>query len=234
MSMDTTPLSPSTPPLHPALGLPAPKRRRRWWVYALWIFGSLVGLVIAAFVSIWLYWNSLIKTYTSTTPKPIPQSEGTEEQYAELKQRWDAYALLFIRRREPIPPFEITGQELNLFTSQFGPFQKQSYAEILPDKIRLRFSLPLDQTRNPSLKGRFLNGVATFHPVMTNKHLSIRLTTAEANNKALPGWILKRLQSANMGEAFNRRPEFDLAFRALDRVELQTDKITLHPSPNGR
>jgi len=234
MSMETTPLPNPIAPLHPALGSPPTKRRRRWWVYALWIFGSLIGLVIAGIVSLWLYWNSLVKTYTSTSAKPIPQIEGTDEQYAELKQRWDAYALLFIRRREPIPPFEINGQELNLFTRQFGPFQKQAFAEILPDKIRLLFSVSLDETRNPSLQGRYLNGVATFHPVMTNKHLSIRLTTAEANNKALPGWIMKRLQSANLGEVFNHRPEFDLAIRALDRVELQSDKIILHPAPNGR
>lgn len=221
-------------PIHPALGSPAPKSRRPWWVYALWIFGSLIGLVVAVIVSLWLYWNSLVKTYTSTSPKPIPQVETPEELYPELKQRWDAYALLFIRRREPIPPFEITGQELNAFAGQFGPLKKQAFAEILPDKIRLQFSFPLDQTHNPSLRGRYLNGVAIFHPSMTNRHLAIRLTSVEANNKPLPGWILRQLQASNWGEAFNRRPEFDLAIRALDRVELQTDKIILHPTPNSR
>ncbi|MGE3312211.1 MAG: hypothetical protein AB7O66_19780 [Limisphaerales bacterium] len=216
-------------PIHPALASPAPKPRRRWWVYVLWIFGSAVGLFLVAVLSAWLYWKSLIRTYTSTSPKPLPTIEATDEQYAALKERWDAYALLFIRRREPIPPFELSADELNLFANRFGPFRKEAHVQILGGSLRLQFSSPLDRTRNPSLQGRYLNGVATFAPSMTNGHLAIRLTAVEANNKPIPRWLLKRFQAYNWGEALNRRPEFDLAIRALDRIELEPDKIILHP-----
>lgn len=231
MSTEPFPHPAATSPVHPALANPTPKRRRRWWVYALWIFGSLAGLALAVVVSLVLYWNHLVKTYTSTAAKPVPQIETTDEQFDELKQRWDAYARLFIHRNRPIPAFEITGQELNLFAGRLGPFKDQAHIEVLENRLRLQFSVPLDRSGNSSLHGRFLNGIATFTPSYTNGHLAIRLNTAEANNKPLPRWIQKRLRSVNWGEALNRRPEFDLAIRALDRVEVQTDRILLHPAP---
>ena len=218
--------------IHPAFSAPQPKRRRRWWVYVLWIFGSLAALVIALIVSAFLYWNHLVKTYTTTTAKELPAVETNDALYSELQERWDAYALLFIRRSQPIPPFELTGQELNLFARKFGPFRKHAFAEVLPDRLRLQFSVPLDESRNESLRGRFLNGVATFIPVYTNAHLSLRLDTAEANNKPLPRWIQNQLRRANWGEALNRRPEFDLAIRALEKIELRQDRIILHPLPS--
>ena len=221
----------SDPVLSPHPLSPVPKPRRRWWFYALWIFGSLFGLALIAVLSLFLYWNHLVKTYTSTTSQPIPQVEANDELLAGLKERWDAYALLFIRRKETIPPFEISGDELNLFASKFGPFRKQAHLQVLQNQLRLQFSFPLGQSGNPSLQGRFLNGIALFTPVYTNSHLVIRLTKAEANNRAIPPWIFRRFQGVNFGEALNRRPEFDLAFRALERIEVQPDKIVLHPAP---
>ncbi len=232
MSHESSDFPPASP-THPALGTPTPKRRRRWWVYVLWVFGSLMVLGIALFVSAILYWNSLVKKYTTTTAKALPQIELTDDQFTELQERWQSYALLFIRREGPIPPFELSGEELNLFARRFGPFRKHAYAEILDTRLRLQFSVPLDESGNPSLKGRFLNGIATFNPEYKDGRLRLKLVTAEANNKAIPRWILSRLQSFNWAEALNRRPEFDLAIRAMDRIELQTDKIILYPAPVG-
>lgn len=209
-----------------------PKRRRRWWFYALWTFGTLVTLAGIAFLSLVIYWNSLVKTYTSTSPKPVPTVEVTDEAYDELKQRWDAYVRLFIRRNQTIPPFELSANELNMFASRFGPFRKQAFVEVLDNRLRLQFSFPLDRTGNPTLKGRFLNGIATFTPAYTNNHLVIRLEKAEANGKAIPRWIFRRFERVNWGEALNRRPEFDLAFKALERIEVHPDGIVLHPIPN--
>ncbi|MBL9127100.1 MAG: hypothetical protein JNL97_05615, partial [Verrucomicrobiales bacterium] len=187
---------------------PLPKPRRRWWFYALWIFGSLFALALVAVLSLVLYWNHLVSTYTSTSPKQLPQVEANEEMLADLRRRWDAYALLFIRRREPIPPFELTGQELNLFLGSFGPLRKQAYAEVLQNQVRVQFSVPLGRTGNRGLEGRFLNGTALLNPVYTNGHLVVRVAKVDANNKPLPGWMFSRLQSVNWGEALNRRPEF--------------------------
>lgn len=222
-----------TQPVHQALAAPTARRRKPWWVYLLWILGSLFGLVVVLLVSAWLYWNSLVRTYTSTTPKELPKVEASDDAFAQLQSRWDSYFLLFIRRNQTIPPFEITGEELNLFAHKFGPFRKEGYVQIVDKQLRLLFSTSLDKTGNASLRGRYLNGTATFVPEYKDNHLVLHLTAVEANNKPIPNWILRRFQSVDFASRLNRRPEFDLAFRALDRIELEPDKITLHPTPTG-
>ncbi len=213
---------------------PSPPKRRRWWVYALWAFGSLFALGVALVVAAILYWNSLVKTYTSPQSKPVPQVEAAAERFPELKERWEAYALLFIRRDQPIPDFELTSDELNILASRFGPFGKQAYIGILDDKLRFEFSTPLDRTGNPGLKGRFLNGVANLKLDYTNNRVSLRALTVELNGKPIPRWILRRVQQNNWASALNHRPEFDLAIRALDRIEVQPDRLVLHPAATAR
>lgn len=216
-------------PLQP--GLPASgRKRRRWWVYLLWVLGVLFVLGLTLIVSVAIYWNHLVKTYTSTQPKEVPTVEGNEERYGELRDRWEAYALLYLRPQER-PDFELSADDLNLFAARFGPLRKRAYLEVLPDRLRVRFSAPLDGTGNPSLHSRYLNGVADLKVELKPGRLSVRLQSLEANGKPVPGWILRRLQKVNWGERINHRPEFDLVVRGMERLELQAGSILLHPKP---
>jgi hypothetical protein len=219
---------------HPATASAVPARKRRpWWFYLLALFGTGVALVIAAGVALALYWGHLVRTYTSKEPKPVPAVEGVAEKFPELKERWDAYSLLFLHPERDIPSFDLTGEDLNVFASRFGPFGKNSFVEIVEGRFRIQFSAPLDATRNASLQGRYLNGVAMLTPKMTNGQLRIALDTLEANGKALPDWMLRRLRQTNWAERLNERPEFDLTLRALQRIDLTPGKLTLHPRAPG-
>lgn len=224
-------------PAHPATAspsAPAPARKRRpWWFYLLALFGVGIALVVAIGIALSLYWSHLVRTYTSKEPKPLPAVEGAAEKFPELKERWDAYSLLFLHPERAIAPFDLTGEDLNVFASRFGPFGKHSFVEIGEGRFRIQFSAPLDATRNASLQGRYLNGVATLTPRMTNGQLQIAVDTLEANGKALPDWILRRLRQTNWAERLNQRPEFDLTLRALERIELTPGKLTLHPRAPG-
>lgn len=91
--------------------------RRRWWVYILGAFGTLAVLMLILLASAWIYWLSLIRTYTSASPKPIASVTVSDGKNAELTERWETYARQFIHRREPIAPFELTGDDLNLFAA---------------------------------------------------------------------------------------------------------------------
>lgn len=218
----------NTPPGPGSAGSPA-RPRRPWWVFALGIAGTLALLAFGLLAAAWLYWLSLIRNFTSDKPTQLPPIEVTEERFAALRERWDTYARQFIHRRETIPPFELSAEELNLFAARLGPFRDQARVEIRPPNLRVRFSIPLDRSGNPRLQGRFLNGIATLAPAYSQHQLDLRVVAFEANGKPIPGWILRRIQQTNWGDALNRRPEFDLAFRALERIELGADRITLHP-----
>lgn len=222
MSMSSIP-SPSNPP--------GTRKRRPWWVYLLWLLGLGITLVVALGIAVSLYWNHLVRTYTATQSVPLPSVEGAAERYPELKERWDAYALLFLHPERSIPPFELTGDDLNVFASRFGPFGKFSYLEILDGRFRVRFSAPLDATRNADLQGRFLNGAASLRPKLDQGKITLSIESLEANGKPIPGWMLRRLQRTNWGDRLNERPEFDLAIRALERLDISEGKLVLHPRP---
>lgn len=219
----------TVPSLHPALAA-APRRRRRWWVYALWVVGTLFVLGLALILSVALYWNHLIKTYTSTQAKEVPTVEATDERYDELRERWEAYALLYLRPQER-PEFEMTTDELNVFLSRFGPLRKRAHVEVRADRLRVRFCAPLGASGNPSLAGRYLNGVADVKMTLAKGRVSVRLLSLEANGKPIPGWILRRMQRMNWGEQLNHRPEFDLVVRGLETIEFRDGTVILRPKP---
>ncbi len=215
--------------------MPGPiRRRRRWWVYLLWLLGAACVLVVTLVVSAILYWNHLVRTYTSTQARPLPTIEGAAEKYPVLKERWDAYALQFLHPEREIPEFELTAEELNVFALHFGPFGKNAFVELRDKDFRIQFCAPLDTTGKDSLRGRYLNGIATITPHLANGQLDLRISKLEANGRPAPGWILRQTQKWNLAERLNHRPEFDLAVRALDRLEVDPDKVVLHPRTSAK
>ena len=209
-------------------------KRRRWWVYLLWLFGAGFLLVVSLLIAAGLYWSHLVSTYTTTEAKLVPSVEGAAEKYPALKERWDAYALLFLHPEREIPDFELTGEELNVFASHFGPFGKHAFVALRDKEFRIQFSAPLENTGNASLRGRYLNGIATITPRLANGELDLRVSKLEANGRPIPGWILRQTQKWNLAERLNHRPEFDLAVRAIDRLEVDPDKVVLHPKPAAK
>lgn len=211
----------------------APRKRRKWWVYGLWALGTLFTLFLVFIISATLYWKHLIKTYTSTTPKTIPTVESVKEKFEALKERWQPFALSFIKS-QPTEPFEITDEDLNVFAAQFGPMRNQVHLGVLENRVRAEFSINLDRSGNTSLRGRYLNGVAYLKVDYKNGRVSSRVVSMDANNRPVPKWLLTRAQQINWLSALNHRPEFDLAIRGLERIEMKPGALVLHPrAPSG-
>ncbi|MCC7376527.1 MAG: hypothetical protein IT581_17845 [Verrucomicrobiales bacterium] len=213
-------------------GASTPRKRRKWWVYALWGVGALFSLFLILVISAVLYWNHLVKTYTSTTPKTLPTVESAKEKFEALKERWQPFALSFIKA-QPVDPFELTDEDLNAFANQFGPMKNQVHLGIMEDRVRAEFSINLDRTGNNSLRGRYLNGVAYLKVEHHNGRISSKVISIDANNRPVPKWLLSRAQGVNFLSALNHRPEFDLAIRGLDHIEMKPGILLLHPKAPG-
>jgi hypothetical protein len=228
--MNASPI-PTTSP-SPDSNLGAPRKRRRWWVYALWGVGVIFTLIVSLIIAGVLYWNHLVKTYTSTSPKTLPIIESPKEKLEALKERWQPFALSFIKS-QPVDPFELVDEDLNAFASQFGPMKNQVHLGIMEDRVRAEFSLNLDRSGNNSLHGRYLNGVAYLKLEHKNGRISSKVISIDANNRPVPKWLLKRAQDINFLSALNHRPEFDLAIRGLDHIEMKPGILLLHPKEPG-
>ena len=210
---------------HPGGVTPPPKRQRRWWVYALWTFAGLFALGVMLVISVMLYVNHLVKTYTSAKPAELPKIEASQEKFDELEERWHEYSLQFLKDGER-PEIELSEEDLNVLLARRGPMRERAYVQIFEDRMRLQFSMPMGQGGN---QVRYLNGEATLKVQLANGRISARMLDLRANGKVVPGWLFQRFQRMNWLEQMNWRPETDMVVRGLERIETKAGAVVLHP-----
>lgn len=209
---------------------PSPRKKRRWWFYALIAVGSLILATILGVVVLIGYAKSLVTKYTSTTMKPVPQLEYDPAAQKELQKKWEVFAHAIMNRQNP-PPFRITTRDINAFLAQNKEMRGRVYCVITNGQVQAQFSMPLDQTRRPELKGRHLNGVADINLVFQDGWLTISLGEVRANGKPLPGWAVKRLQGHNFVKHLDRDRRFVTLMQEIDTIEVRDGEIVISPLP---
>jgi hypothetical protein len=175
------------------------------------------------------YGNYLIRTYTETQARPVPHVEGSPEAQEQLKARWTGFQAAVNGDKRP-SPLRLSGEDANVFLSNFPATRDRLYLRIVGDRLEGQFCFPLDQTRQPKLKGRHLNGVATFNLEFDGGLLTLNVATVEANNKPIPHWLLARLQNRNLLQQLDANFELMQLFQKLDTIQVKDGAITLTPA----
>jgi len=213
--------------------LPQPVgKRRRWWFYVGVAAGVLVLAVGALVIAVVLYWNSLVATYTSTQPKPLPAIDDSTDAGDRLKAKWAAFANELEAGRPP-PPISLSADDLNVFIAESIPQLKDSVRlGIVGERLQGQFCVPLDQTGQRKLKGRYLNGVVTLNLSFQQGWLDLRAAAMEANGKPIPRWILRRIQKQNLLQKLHENFQAAELLQKLESVQVKEDQITLTPVSN--
>jgi hypothetical protein len=207
---------------------PVPKRRRWWFLGGLALL-ALVILVVAAVIAGVSYGNYLIRTYTSADPKPVPELVASPEALEQLKARWTAFQDA-VNSGKPTAPLQLSAQDLNVFLSSLPDAGHRLHLSITDDRLRGQFCIPLDRSGQAKLRGRYLNGVATFHLAFDDGFLTLTVATLEANEQPIPHWLLSRLQKRNLLASLDDNLNLTLLLQSLDSVEVHDGLITLTPS----
>ena len=214
------------PPLAPPV-----RKKRRWWLYAGVVAGVLVLAAGALVVAVLLYWNHLVATYTETQPKPLPPMDDSSAPGERLNAKWTAFANELEAGRPP-PPVSLSADDLNVFIAENIPQLKDWLRlSIAGDQLQGQFSVPLEQTGQRKLKGRYLNGVATFRLAFQPGWVDLRATAVEANGKPIPRWILRRLQKQNLLQKLHENFQATELLQKLENVQVKEDQVTLTPAP---
>lgn len=206
------------------------RRRRRTWIWYLgFALVAVAGLGLAAVAGLFLYWRSLVHTYTTTTPEPLPAVRGTELDRAAFLVRWSLF-YENVRQGVPTPPFEMGADEINLLLAADPQMRDRLRIELTNGSVFGRFTFPLAQSGQQELANRHLNGRARLHLDFTDGWLTLTVAEMEANGRPIPKWLLHRLQRENLLRDLDRQPELLEFLRQLAAIEVVGDRLILWPA----
>jgi len=217
----------------PELAPPLPRRKRRWWVYALAGLAGLVAVVVVAVLLILGYGRSLVRHYTATAPRTFPVVEANRDRQKALQSSWEEFVKSLQAGQRP-PPFKISADDINQFLAGNRGMGRHVHFVITNNELLAEFSLPLGQSGQPFLKDRYLNGVARVNLHFADGWLTVGLGRVEANGKPIPDFLLRRLQRENFVKALDRNPELVNAMHELESVEIRDGFIVLTPYTGPR
>jgi hypothetical protein len=210
-----------------------PTRKRRWWWYALIAMGGMFCLAILGVLLAFAYYRSLLNTYTSTSPQPVPKVAFDTRRQKELEAQWKDFALA-IRQRQPTPPFVITADDINHVLSQNKELRGIVGFTITNGQVLAQFSAPLDKIGAKALRGRYVNGTAKIKLAFDDGWLSATIGSVDANGKPLPGWLLSRLPRENLLKDLERNRDMVNLMHEMQSVRVVDDKIVLTPLAGNR
>jgi hypothetical protein len=213
--------------------MPAARKKRRWWVYVLVAVAGLLLTAIVAVVLILGYAKSLVNNYTTTTATPLVKTPFDPERMKELEARWVEFDRTLKSGQKP-PPFVIAADDINLALSKNKGMRDHVHFVITNNQVLAEFSTPLDQTGRKELKGRYLNGVAKVNLAFQDGWLTVNLGGAEANGKAIPGWLLRRIQKENLLKDLDRNQDVVNLLQEMESVQVKDNHIVLTPQGSGK
>lgn len=208
---------------------PMPKKKRRWWIYLLIGFGSLLLLGIIAVIAIFSYYRSLINNYTALKPRPLPTIVANKDHVQTLFMRWTNY-VADVLDRHSTEQFVITEEDINQMISNFLKERDIVRVTITNGYIRALLSVPLENSGRKELRGRYLNADVDLKLQLEDGFLTLRVERAMANGKPAPSWIIKKIRQKNLLENLENNYDFLLLLQAMDDVQVKDGGIVFIPA----
>jgi hypothetical protein len=230
------------PPLPPEIDYQPPSRPEGMSSGAKWGIGCAAGclltLLIASLIGyfIWVkakeFGLGLLNQYTSETPVAFEDPVADPAVVEALKARFDAFSDAMKTGGET-GPLELTGEDVNLLIHhhpEWNDLAGKVEVAIEGDRFTGEISLPLDEMGS-LLKGRYLNGKATFRLALVNGSLEGYIDDIEVANQKLPPEVMTALTSENIFKDSRHDAEFSALIHTLHELRIETGRLIIVPKP---
>ena len=212
---------------------PPPKQKRGCLFYGCI---TLAVLLLFAGIGAWIAIRSTLKTasiwieqYTSTNAVPIESVALSRSELKSLQDRLTSFSES-IAGRPGARELVLTADDINALIQndpQYIGLKDKLFVLIEGDEIKGKISIPLDDFGPFKLKGRFLNGVATFKISLENGALDVKVKDVRVGDSSLPSPILARIKSANFSEEFQKNPNSRRTIEKLESIKVKDGKIII-------
>lgn len=208
-----------------------PKPRRGCLFYGSIAAVLCLVVILVVFLLAVQMFKKALNQFTDTKPALLPRLELSPAQLEQVQRRVDAFQDAVSTGR-PTPPLELSSDDLNAVIATRADFQaltNKVYLQVAGDKVQAQVSMPMDQFGFRFLKGRYLNGQATFGVSLENGLLRIAPETVTVKGNPLPDAYMQKLKSENLARGVNDNSKASIALNRLEKIEVKGGKVILLP-----
>lgn len=211
--------------------VPPPAPRKRGCLFYGCLTLIVVGLLVAAvliagyFVAKRLA-DRAIGEYTDTQPAPTETVTYASAERAELQKRLDDFKKA-LDAGQADQELVLSAADLNALITENPQLKGKLLVSIDDDQLQGKISIPLEDIGPFKLKGRYLNGVGTFHAALTNSILDVRLEHIIVKSNALPAVLVGELKKQNLAKDYQATPEQKAMLGKFESVVVKDGKVHL-------
>ncbi len=172
--------------------------------------------------------TQLTEQYTEATPAQIESVEVPADQMKSLQERVARFASALDKQQQE--ELVLTADDINALIGgdpSFKDARNRLFVRIEGDKVRGKVSWPLPDMGPLKLKGRFINGDATFNVALTNGTLFVGVLDVAVKGKTLPPQLTAALRQENLAREVMKNPQTAAKFEKFDRIEVKDGKVIL-------
>jgi len=167
--------------------------------------------------------------YTDNKPVLVESMEVSPAQLQALRTRIAEFKAV-LDDQKTSQELALSAEDINaLIASEpdLKDLKNKLFVIIDGDHIKGKVSIPLDNFGPLRLKGRYLNGVATFKASLENGALMVALDDLEVKGKPLPARILAQFKNQNLAQNAQRDPATAQAIQKFESIRVKDGSIIL-------
>ena len=175
-----------------------------------------------------------VEAYTDTRPRTFEAPEMDAAESEALHDRLDRFEAS-LDEGTKTGPLELSEDELNFLISENADEEDAGgsfHVELRRGQVAVHMSVPLDQEFSlgpweQSLRGRYLNGVATFDVGIQDGDLDLDLVSFDVKGRSMPGWALNLVRDFIEESGVLESDDVIEVTRKLERLDVQADRVVL-------
>ena len=209
----------------------SPKPGRGCFFYGCITGAVLLALVLGALLLGLHYVKKMVNRYTDTKPIELPTVQMPPAEMAQVKQRLEAFEQA-VREQHATKPLTLTADDINALIATGGDqqsFKGKVYVSLDGDQVKGELSVPLQDVGLSMLRGRYLNGTATFNLSFREGKLSLTPQTIQVKGEPLPEVYLREIRKQNLAFALTNDAGAAAVLKGLEEIQVKEGKLVIEP-----
>jgi hypothetical protein len=191
----------------------------------------LLVMVLGALLLGLHYMKKMVNRYTDVKARELPTLQMSQAEMAQVKQRLESFQQA-VREQRATKPLTLTADDINALIATGGDQQSlkgKVYVTLDGDQVKGELSVPLQDVGLSMLRGRYLNGTATFNLSFREGKLSVTPQTIQVKGEPLPEVYLREIRKQNLAFALTNDAGAAAVLKGLEEIQVKEGKLVIEP-----